>query len=188
VYLDRLAWDGAPDVTLTRPAFEGSMWRAAWVNAVDQYEGRWGEPFRLIQNEGTGLLIHGTREWTDYRVEADVTPHMVAGAGLAARVQGLKRYYALRLSGAAGDGGTTAQLVKMRDAETVLAEVAFPWRFGQTYRLALAVEGQQIRAWVGDGLLFEVTDDDRPLEGGAVALLVTEGRTATQAVRVTPIQ
>jgi hypothetical protein len=59
VYLDFLTWDGTPDATFTRPAFAGTMWRSAWANAVDQYEGRWAEPFRLMQNEGTGMLIQG---------------------------------------------------------------------------------------------------------------------------------
>jgi len=187
LHLDWLDWDGAPDVTLTRPKHDGEMWRYAWVNAVDRFEGRAPEPFRLIQNAGTGLLICGTRDWTDYRVEADVTPHMVAAAGLAARVQGMRRYYALRLAGAKGDGGRVIQLVKARDEERVLAEAAHPWRFGQAYRLELAVQGSNIRARVDGAALFDVTDSDRPIDGGAIALLVSEGRTATQSVRVAPL-
>jgi ADP-ribosylglycohydrolase len=190
IYLDRLGWDGAPDVTLTRPNYEGSMWRAAWVNAVDQYEGRWGEPFRLVQNAGTGLLMHGSEEWSDYRVQADVTPHMVSAAGLAARVRGLRRYYALMLAGVDGgqNGGTQVHLVKMRDDERILATVDFPWEFGRTYILSLALEGNRIRGYVNDALLFDVTDGDADaLAGGGVALVATEGRTATQAVRVAPL-
>jgi hypothetical protein len=190
LYLDWLDWKGAPDVTLTRPAHEGEMWRYAWVNGVDEFNKRSSEPFRLIQNAGTGLLMHGTRDWTDYRVAADVTPHMVAAAGLAARVQGMRRYYALLLTDVKEgmDGGSRARLVKARDRERVIANVDFPWQFGQMYHLALEVEGNHIRGYIDDLLLFNVMDRERDvLVDGGIALIVTDGRTATQAVRVEPI-
>jgi len=182
VYLDYLTWDGAPDVVLTRPATGGTMWRRAWVDGVDQYGPWWPEPYRLVQNYGTGLLIQGTREWTDYRVSADVTPHLVKAAGIAARVQGMRRYYALLLC---GDG--KARLVKALDGNTVLAEADCAWEFGETYDLSLEVVGACLRAWIDGQQLFEVDDADRPLTGGAVALICEEGRTATETVTVRPV-
>jgi hypothetical protein len=181
LYMDYLTWDGAPNVTFTRPDHKGGMWRRAWIDAVDVYGHWWPEPFRLVHNQGTGLLSQGTREWTDYRVSADVTPHMVDKAGIGARVQGLRRYYALLLDRAKG-----VKLVKVLDGETLLAEQAFDWAFGKTYQLSLEVVGSRLRAWVDGQLFFEVEDEARPLVGGAVALLCHEGRTATQAVKVEP--
>jgi len=181
VYLDYLTWDGTPDVVLTRPAIGGTMWRRAWVDGVDQYDPWWPEPYRLVQNHGTGLLIQGTREWTDYRVSADVTPHMVEAAGIAARVQGMRRYYALLLC---KEG--KARLVKALDGKTVLAETDFLWEFGETHDLSLEVVGTYLRAWIDGERLFEVADTDRPLISGGVALVCEEGRTATEAVTVQP--
>lgn len=186
VYLDYLTWDGAPDVVLTRPVGGGTMWRRAWVDGVDQYGPWWPEPYRLVQNHGTGLLMQGTREWTDYRVSADVTPHMVKSAGIAARVQGMRRYYALLLCNDGADGHPTARLFKALDGNTVLAEVDFAWKFGETHELSLEVVGTRLRAWVDAQQLFELDDTDRPLTGGGVALVCEEGRTATQVVRVQP--
>ncbi|MCS6776809.1 MAG: ADP-ribosylglycohydrolase family protein [Chloroherpetonaceae bacterium] len=179
LYLDYLTWDGIPEVTFTRR--EGRIWRRAWVDAVDSWL-EWGEPFRLVQNEGTGLLIQGTREWDDYEVSADVTPHMVAAAGLAGRVQGLRRYYALLLC-----RDNRARLVKALDGDNVLGEAEFPWEFGLTYQMSLRLLGTRIQAYVDGQLLFDVEDTVRPLTGGAVALVCTEGRTATQAVTVRPV-
>jgi len=181
VYLDYLTWDGAPDVVLTRPAAGGSMWRRAWVDGVDDWSARYPEPYRLVQNHGTGLLMQGTREWTDYRVSADVRPHMVTSAGIGARVQGMRRYYALLLC----KGGRT-RLVKVVHDTTVLAEREFDWEFGQVYDLSLEVVGNRIRAWIDGERVFEVRDDERPLVGGAVALICEEGRTATESVTVRP--
>ncbi len=181
VYLDYVTWDGAPDVVLTRPAAGGTMWRRAWVNGVDQFDPWWPEPYRLVQNEGRGLLIQGTREWTDYRVSADVTPHLVKTAGIAARVQGMRRYYALLLC---NDG--KVRLIKALDGDTTLAEGDFPWQFGETHELSLQVVENRLQAWADGQLLFTVSDTDRPLASGGVALVCEEGRTATNAVVVRP--
>lgn len=180
VYLNHASWDGPPDVLLDRPA-GGTVWRRAWVNGVDHFESPGSEPYRLIQDRGTGLLIQGTREWTDLRVSATIMPHMVRSAGLGIRVQGMRRYYALLL----GPGGT-ARLVKALDGEAVLGETAFDWEPGQSYELALQAEGDRLRAWIAGRLLFDLRDTERPLTGGAVALIVEEGRLGAGGVRVQP--
>jgi hypothetical protein len=182
VYLDYLTWDGAPDVTLTRPDCAGTMWQRAWVNGVDHVQ-HGAETYRLIQNEGTGLLMQGTCEWTDYRVTADVTPHLVKSAGIAVRVQGMRRYYALLLCRDGVESPAKARLAKMLDTPTVLAEVEFPWTFGETHELSLEVANATLQAWI-DGMALFTATDPQPLENGAVALVCEEGRTATNVVRV----
>lgn len=181
VYLDYLTWDGAPLVTLTRPAHGGTMWRRAWVDGIDQAERWYPEAYRLMQNCGRGLWMQGTREWTDYTVTADVSPHLVMAAGLAARVQGMRRYYALLLC---ADG--TARLIKAIDGDRVLGETSFLWELNHTYTLSIEAVGAHLRAWIDGRLLFNVEDDDRPLMGGGVALICEEGRTSTEAVTVQP--
>jgi ADP-ribosylglycohydrolase len=181
--LDWLTWDGAPAVSLTRPARGGRMWRHAWVNAVDKFDDhpRWTEPSRLIQNRGEGLLAQGSRDWHDYEVSADVTPHVAESVGLAARVQGLTRWYGLRLV-----RGDTVELVRSYHHQTVLATHEFAWTFGRTYDLSLRVVGRELTAAVDSEVLFRYHDPEPGLESGGVGLLVTEGRTATSAVNVRP--
>jgi hypothetical protein len=181
LYLDSLTWDGAPDIVLANPGGDGVMWRRAWVNGVDQYDHWWPEAYRLVQNHGRGLLSQGTREWTDYTARAMLTLHLAQAAGLAVRVQGMQRYYALLLC---ADGA--ARLIKALDGDTVLAECTFPWRFGATHAFALTVRGDRIVAAIDGQPLFDVVDTERVLEGGAVALVVEEGRIMCDAVTVTP--
>ncbi|MEV0715538.1 hypothetical protein [Asanoa sp. NPDC050611] len=135
-----------------------------------------------MQNRGTGLLIQGAREWRDYAVTADVTPHLAEAAGVAARVQGLRRYYALRLA-----GRRRVELVRHLDgpAPLVLASRAYPWEFGDTHQLRLRVTGSRITAQVDGEPLFDL--EDTALSCGGVALLIEQGRTATQAVQIQPI-
>jgi len=193
IYLDYLTWGGTPNISLRRPDYDtghkrfgntedSMMWRLAWVDGVDQYDWWWPEAYRIVQNEGRGLLIQGSREWTDYRVSATVTPHLAAAAGIAARVQGMKRYYALLLC-----ANQTVRLVKALDGDTVLAEAAFDWQFGGSYELSLAVGGGKICASIDGKEVLVAEESDRLLEGGGVALVIEEGRLACEAVMVQPL-
>jgi hypothetical protein len=157
------------------------MWKRQWVNAADYFEDEFGEAFRVIQNRGRGLVITGTREWTEYSVQASMTPHLADTFGLAARVQGQERYYALLLS-----DREKVRLIKRLDGETVLEERAFPWEFGEPYALKLEVQGNHIRGWVDGVELFNVEDALRPLSGGGIALVCERGRVGTDAVLVAP--
>ena len=156
------------------------MWRRAWINAVDSYFTRGKEPYRLVQNEGVGLLMQGTRDWQDYKVSADVTPHLAKRVGIAVRVQGLKRYYALELT-----REDTVQIVEMLDTETILAEQQFEWTLGDTIQLSLEVHGNQLTGKVNGTTRIEATSNT--LLEGSIALLIEEGRTATHAVRIQPV-
>ena len=185
IYLDYLTWNGAPETTFFRPTEPGTepnkTWVASWINAASQVVS-WVEAFRVIQDRGTGLLIQGG-DWDNYRVETVLTPHMALAAGLAARVQGLRRYYALKLA-----QGNKIKLVKVwYDEEIVLGETDFEWEFGQAITLALEVAGPQVRAFAKGALLFAVEDIDHPYLSGGIALLVTEGRLGADAVSVKPI-
>ncbi len=194
IYLDYLTWSGEPNVSFSRPdaapdrsrpSSAPRMWRRAWVDAVDSFDPRWPEAFRIVQNRGRGLLMTGTREWRNYTVQSALTLHLCTAAGIAARVQGMRRYYALLLCRDAGGNGV-ARLVRALDGDTVLAEAPFAWEYGETRKFQLRVTGNRIRAAI-DSLeesLFDVTDD--ALDGGGVALVVEEGRVMSDAVIVQP--
>ncbi len=179
VYLDYLTWDGTPNVMLGRPPQGGNLWRTAWVDGTDQTDRYWPEAYRLVQNRGTGLYIQGTRDWTDYRVSADIMPHLATGAGIAARVQGMRRYYALMLR-----TNDTLCLVKALDGDTVLASQPCRWEFGKSYALSLQVTGNHLQGWLNGELCFDLEDTDRVLTDGAIALVCEEGRISTEAVIV----
>ena len=151
------------------------------VDGVDIWESRWRGDFQVTQNRGIGLIAQGTGKWRDYTVSATVKSPLAASAGIAARIGGMRRYYALLL---APNG--KAQLVRALDGDTALAETDFAWSFGVGYALRLQVVGTHIQGWIGDRLLFDVRDDSRPLDGGGVALVVTEGRMGTDVVTVRP--
>ncbi len=182
ILLDYLTWSGVPDVVLGKPA-GGSMWRKTWVNGMDHFDSPGStEPFRLIQDHGTGLLIQGSREWNDYRLSCTLTIHMAESAGIAARVQGMERYYALLLG-----KGNRAQLVKALDGHIVLAEAEFDWSFGEPYAFEIAFRSNTLHASIDGKELFSLQDMEQPLMEGAAALVCTEGRIAAQTLKITAL-
>jgi hypothetical protein len=107
---------------------------------------------------------------------------MVRAAGIASRVQGLRRHYAL-LVGA----DDTARLIKELDGSTVLAEAEVSQVFGRPYELALDVEGENLRASIDGEVLFEVVDRHRALASGAVAFVCEEGCMTSDSLEVTAL-
>ena len=178
VTLDWLTWDGAPSTSLLRPATNAEA-LSAWASSFQV--GRATEPGSVgcVSNEGRGMAITGTREWRDYTLTARIAPHLAAAVGIAARVQGLERYYALLLN-ASGQ----IQLIKRLGGERVLAQKPLAMELDHMYEFSLNVAGNRITGALDGEQVFEVTDDDRPLETGAVGLIVDEGSSVVKDVVV----
>ena len=181
VLLDRLTWGGTPTVTLGKAA-HGDLWKRAWVNAASQFEA-WGPselPYRVIQNEGVGLVTQGEYEWSGYTVSALLLPHVAKRLGLVGAVRGLRRYVALVL-----DEDGRVRLIEQRDdLRRVLAESEATWQLEETQTLSLTVTEDGITAKYGDVALTAVGDDLSAR--GAIGLLVDTGYGEFGPVSVRP--
>ena len=147
VLLDYLRWDGAPEVELRKPA--------GWRHVLAPRLGQWRvhrrafgpNSFRINQSRGEGLYAYGTREWTDYTVAAPLAVNLGDG-GLALRVQGMRRYYAVRLCRRGA-----LEIARVRDGEdTVTAWPGSGSRSGSpiaafSARLAAASSVASTRRW-----------------------------------------
>ncbi|HTJ56056.1 MAG TPA: ADP-ribosylglycohydrolase family protein [Devosiaceae bacterium] len=180
VILDFLRWDGAPELKLHRPAGDGDFWRMAWVNGVSFYSKRFPPSFRISQDCGEGLIIHGTRQWTDYAVEAEIVVHLGNYGGLAVRTQGLRRYYGVRVTRAG-----SLEIVRVRDDDTkVLATTPFDLTFETKLPIRVAVKGNEIRAEVAGTTLSARDDSEQAFKNGGIGLLISEGALSTNEVRI----
>ena len=186
LYLDYLTWDGAPSVEFTKPVHNGTLWQRAWVKACSTLDFIGSGDIRACQDNGTGLVIQGEREWCNYSVESHVIPHLAKSAGIAACVQGLKRYYALLLC-----DDQKVRLVKnlvIRPGQEmerkVLAEADFAWELDGGYVMCLSTQGKRLKGSVNGIALFDIEDEFTPLLSGAVALVIEEGRIDTNGVTV----
>jgi ADP-ribosylglycohydrolase len=180
VYVDYIDWSGTPTTVFRRPDADGKMWLRAWINAVDHVGTRWASAFHLSQDRGTGLFIQGSRDWQNYAVEAAIISDPAKSFGLAARVQGLTRYYALLLG-----PNQVLRLVRNYDSVEVLAEVEYRWHWSQRYHFNLEVHGATIIGSMNGTELIRYHDPDATLLDGGIALVCEEGLIMTDEVKVT---
>ena len=180
VLVDYLRVDGAPELRLRRPDEGGDFWRFAWINSVSIFSKNFPAAFRISQSVGEGIIIHGTRQWSDYTVSSSIAVHLGHEGGLAFRVQGLRRFYAMLLS---RDG--YLRLVKVRDGKrTVLAEQAYAWALERPYLMSVTLNGNQIGCSIEGQSVFSVRDVMQPYENGGIGLLINEGALSTSEIRV----
>lgn len=180
VLLDYLRWDGAPQVTLRRPAGDSDFWRRAWVNGVSFFSKRFPPSFRISQDRGEGLILHGTRQWTDYRLDTEIVIHLGEYGGVSVRAQGLRRRYDVRLT-RQGE----MQIVRVRDDDVeVLASTPFPLEFETKTAFSVSVKGGEIQAQVGSARLIARDDSEQALTDGGVGLLIAEGALSADEIRV----
>ena len=124
-------------------------------------------------------MLQGGDQWTDLVVSADVRIYMARSAGLAARVQGLRRRYEFLIDGRGG-----ARIVRHHDAETVtLAQARFQ-AAGDILRMTLTVDGERIVGAI-DGREV-VSANDATFGRGGIGLVVEEGTIGVQSVSVQP--
>lgn len=182
ITLEWLTWEGSPSVTFARPDGDGDQWHEAWVDGVDHFQPRWWDSFRISNNIGTGLISQGTADWRDYTATADVVLMLARQGGIAARVGGMRRWYALVLC----DDGKV-RLIKDREKVSVLAEDDFPVELDRYYRMELTVNGNTLAGKIDGKVVLEATDEADPLVAGGVGLVVSDGTISTAAVTVSPV-
>ncbi|KAM0252544.1 hypothetical protein ACHAQJ_007676 [Trichoderma viride] len=178
VWLDSLAWTGVPNMVLQTPLQQPcEFWRRAWVNGADNFS---NSSFLIAQGQGEGILIYGTREWDNYSVT--VSNFMIkfgAPAGLAIRVQGINRYYAVTFT-----DDKRINIVKAHDAHRItVASVPFQWELDRKYQVTLTARDHTIYARVEN---VELQSADSQYEGGGFGLIATDGCVSADSFLIAP--
>jgi len=171
--LDWLDLQGVP--TTAWPILPGTMAQRAWTNAVYRLD----PTGVVVQNDGLGLLMQGTREWDNYIVTADITPRMAVAGGLGVRLQGMRRGYLL-MFGPPGE----VQLVRLGAEPTVLETADWGWKPYETYRVEFEAVGDRFYISIDDVLLIQAYDDTYP--SGAVGYAVDSGALGVGTLQVRP--
>jgi len=89
------------------------------------------------------MIITDTPDWKNYSVSSKVIFELVKSGGLAARVQGLERYYALELT-----QDNKCRLIKMLDGISALKEIDYNIEFQKEYHLSLKVNGNYLYGYI----------------------------------------
>ncbi|KAI1342488.1 ADP-ribosylation/Crystallin J1 [Xylariaceae sp. FL0016] len=180
IWLDYLRWDGVPNVVIQRPGHgPNDFWKSSFVNGADVFNA-W-QKLAIAQDHGEGIVSYGTRDWTDYKSAARGFSVNIGGpVGVAIRVQGLNRWYAIMFT-----KGHRIAMVKARDEKRIeMASAEFDWKMDEAYDVEISAEGTGLRARVGT-IELEATDGD--YRGGGIGLVVSEGSVQVSALEVKPL-
>ena len=139
----------------------------------------WKEAFRISNNNGRGMLITGTPDWKDYTVSANITFELVKSGGIAARVQGLQRYYSLEFS-----SDNKLRLVKMLDGLNILKEIDMKLEFQKHYDLSLKVEDNHLTGYLNNKPVIEYEDTTNSLDQGGIGFVVESGTQSTNEIKI----
>lgn len=112
--------------------------------------------YRQSGQSGGAVTFAGDPAWTDYQVEAEVTP-VATGKNIAVMLSGRADGAANRYIGAYNNGKLMIDR-RINGSSTVLSQKAYTMELGQTYRLKMVFSGEKISLYVDDRLELEATD------------------------------
>jgi ADP-ribosylglycohydrolase len=196
IRLDSLSYSGPPCMTLKRPAaaqrdpFQPAQagkpcqfWTRSWIDSMSTFHTKFPKAsFYLAQDRGEGVLITGTRDWIDYKVTVPSFRINVGSAGLAVRVQGLNRYYALIFK----PDRKSMALVKAKDESRMeLASASYDWELDEVYNVAVRVEGSEITGFIAGKKVLEANDGD--YTGGGIGAVLVDGSVSINQFDIAPL-
>ncbi|KAI1398158.1 ADP-ribosylation/Crystallin J1 [Hypoxylon fuscum] len=188
IWLDRFGWTGTPNLILrTTDRSKGGpqeFHKRSFVSNADVFDIS-GDVFVVAQDEGQGMVCYGTREWEDYRaVFQNFVITRGSPAGVAARVRGLNRYYALLFE--ADERGSRLVLTKTRDDVIINCVTrAFKWHYNLKYTVTLEVDGDEISAQVDN---VRISAKDPEYRGGGIAMITTNGAVLVDYIQIGPLR
>lgn len=189
VFVDSVRILGTPTTSLitTTAGKPGEAWKKAWTHTFSDFRRPWdvhaAHTLMAVQNEDWGLAAMGTGEWSKYRFESSIKPHLADGIGIGVGYRGLKRFLRLALH-----ADSTARL-ELHDLAGVkeLAQVSFPFELYRTYKFALEWTGAELRASLDGKDLFGSVKVTGAPAGGGVAIFLKEGRAFFTDTRITAL-
>lgn len=142
----------------------------AEFGAISQWtylRGYWRLENGTYHGSGAGIneSYSGDIDWTDYRLDVQLTPLLGDRHFALVRVQGARRSYAV---GFAPDGRLI--IYKNQGGYRQVAETPFVWQHGQSYRLGVTAAGNRLQVVVDDVPLLSWADEDVPYLHGQIGL------------------
>lgn len=173
-----LDWKGAPKAFVMGSAYDlspkispfdiSSYWVKSFIASARHFAPDVGSTFSLSHPSTNGLATTGSRDWADYAVSTRLTLDLHKTAGVVARANGHRRYYA----GTVGDG--KARIIRRCDDQVeILAEVPISYKEHDSLEFELRVDGSELSFRVGDRAT--VSASDTTFERGGAGFLIEEG-------------
>ena len=120
-----------------------------------------------------GRVNNGLKDWENYSLELDFNIQSGIDAGVGFKYTPNISGYEINLR--AGTGiFNTPQIILRKNQAGVVSVVGdthtFPLVNGKWYHLKLEVSGENIKVWIADTLVFDITDQDTQVTKGGITL------------------
>jgi len=174
IYLDEFNFSGNAEYTLDFSRERLEVWnpRHIEVSQFTYLKGIWTLEDGCLSGSCSdfGEAYTGAYDWKDYIIEASLIPVIGGYHNINFRVKGAVYSYAVGLA-----EGDLLVLYKNENGYKRLAEVSFPWKAGNEYRLEIKAFGQHITVSGLGRVLIEYSDNDRPYLTGQIGASVSNG-------------
>ncbi|KAI1204704.1 ADP-ribosylglycohydrolase [Annulohypoxylon truncatum] len=188
IMIDHLGWTGVPNLILLpigEKAGPRTFYKQSFVNGADTFALASGN-FVVAQDEGEGLVSYGTREWDQYHVafmDFVITGLNRTRNGVAFRVNGLRRYYAL-LFVKLSEEKKGVTLVKVVDEKTyILGGKDFEWEVDKPYSIVVNAKGKWLFARIEDtDVVFHRSDEQYPK--GGIGIIASDGSVLVGSIEI----
>ncbi len=183
-YLKSFDWNGTPH---WRTTFAHERAETGGISQWTRVRGFWRLEDGAYHGSGVGLCetYTGDPSWTDYTLEAELTPLLGNHHGVLVRVGGVRRGYAVCL-----DAEQHFTLYRNDAGYRPIVSVPYAWQHGESYRLRVTVKGATIDATISDGSHTERLQwtDEVPYMHGQIGLCSWHGsHTRFTSVSMQPI-
>ncbi|MBP1996640.1 ADP-ribosylglycohydrolase family protein [Paenibacillus eucommiae] len=177
IILKDMDWKGAPKLFYQTGMMMTSIWKTnpfwlqTWTSSAKHFAADFKYTFCISHHEANGIATIGSKDWDHYSVESRLIFSLHGRAGLVARSNGHRRYYA-----AVYEGGNQVSIIARKDHEVkVLASAPFSYEEDRLYHTRFNVIGNQLSLVVEGEELISVTDDDNLYSSGAAGFLMEKG-------------
>ncbi len=179
VLIDNVRYSGKASVCFNTIPDNVAQRQEGWISSLDTICGTKDlgeEATKIGVNSDVGILVTGTRYWSNASIESNIALLSAKASGLVLRYQGLRRYYSAVIS----DG--MLKIVLNNHGTKVLAETPFAFKAEKLFRLRAEVKGNLIAAYVNNEKLLSVRD--ATLKCGGAGFTVERGVSYINDIRI----
>ncbi|REK77727.1 ADP-ribosylglycohydrolase family protein [Paenibacillus paeoniae] len=177
IVIQDVDWNGAPSRFYQKGMMMTSIWHThpfwlqTWTSSAKHFAADFKYTFCISHHEKNGLVTIGSRDWDHYSVASRLSFSLHDKAGLVARSNGHRRYYA-----AVFESGNRVSIIARRDDDIqVLASVPFPYEEDRMYNAKFTVRDNHLTLEVDGQQLAAARDEKRLYAGGSAGFLMEAG-------------
>lgn len=164
----------APSLT---PWTTNTTWIKSFMSSADHFNPDFAETFSISHSSENGIVTTGTKDWQNYRVSSELIFTNQESAGLVARANGHRRYYAVLFY------KDKLVIGKQKDDEWIeLAQKDFDLKLDTRYQVSFVVNLNELEVTVDGVHVLNAADSE--FTSGSAGFVVHSGAILANGFKV----